>query len=106
MKPLRLSFAALRDSEEIAEFTLETFGSAELERLRSRFADAFDSVERRPNSGRPVSSLAKAERVLRSKLVHRTFLVIYEVTPSEIRVVRILHAARDLPGELNQGSSE
>lgn len=104
MKRIVLSRSACRDRDAIDDYTIETFGLEQAELLRQAFADALSSLQRMPESGRPQPDLSVPGRPLRSRIVSSAFLVVYEVAEDEIRVARILHAARDLPSELRRDS--
>src|SRR5262245_25575623 len=100
MKRLVLSRSAARDLDAIDDYTLEQFGIDQAERLRKGFAEALQNLQRMPESGRERPDLSPPERSLRSRLVSKAFLIVYETAGDAVRVARVLHAARDLPSEL------
>ncbi len=100
MKRVLISQSACRDRDSIDDYTIENFGLEQAERLREALADAFISLLRMPESGRLQPDLSPPGRTLRSRIVLGAFLIVYEVAQDEIRVARILHAARNLPSEL------
>lgn len=100
MKRLRFSRAALRDRDIIIDYTIENFGMEQALRLRAAFATALAGLQRLPGTGRLRPDIGPNGRQIRSLIIPRSFLVIYEVVDNTISVARILHMARDLPSEI------
>jgi toxin ParE1/3/4 len=100
MQGLRFSRSAQRDLESIDAETIERFGLGQAERLRDSFLQTLQRLQRLPGSGRERPDLSPPDRLLRSVVVSSAFVVVYEDVSESVRVVRVLHAARDLPSEL------
>ena len=72
-----------------------------------RFIDAVDQtmadLAAMPMLGRQVDLARERLRPLRARAVagFPDYLLFYEVTPTDIVVIRVLHGARDLPGLLD-----
>lgn len=71
-----------------------------------RFVEAFkssvDLLARMPEIGRTRPDLGAPEtRSWRVKGFHK-YLIFYEVLPSRVRLLRVLHGARDLQAELGE----
>lgn len=97
---LRLSGKAADDLDRIHDDTIAAFGELQASRLHVMFVAALERLRRMPGIGRARPDLSPNDRSLRSILVHSVFLIVYEVTDSCLQIVRVLHAARDLPTEL------
>lgn len=100
MKRLRFSRAALRDRDVIIDYTIDNFGMEQAFRLRAAFATALAGLQRLPETGRLRPDVGPAGRQIRSLIIPRSFLVLYEVLDDTISVARILHSARDLSSEI------
>lgn len=72
----------------------------------ARFIEAFkstvDLLARMPGLGRARADLGESDT--RSWRVHgfRNYLILYEVLPDRLRLLRVLHGARDLQAELGR----
>ena len=103
--PVLFREAALRDlDDQIAWLSARSAGAAE------RFAVAMESVAGRlrshPRIGHPVHVRAPSLRGLRTWPVpgFPEILIVYLVDADAVRVLRVLHGARDLPGIMEDGS--
>jgi len=102
MRRLLFSAAARRDRDAIDDYTVEQFGPDQSHRLRHALEAALKQLLRMPGAGRARPEVSPAGRQLRSVVVLGAFLIVYEATDDAIKVVRILHAARDLPSEIRR----
>lgn len=90
MIPVLISEAALRDIEDIWAFvSLESPESATA-LIRLLLERAF-SLREFPGAGAAVSGHPGTRRVL-----VRTWAIFYEIAPSHVEVVRIVHGGRDV----------
>jgi len=89
-----LSIEADKDLEDIFDYTHDEFGSAQAVKYVSSFEDLFKMICRNPLVGRNRNEIREELRSI-SKESH---VVFYRLLDHRIRVVRILHGSRDLPG--------
>lgn len=88
-----LSIEADQDIDAIFDYSLEQFGVDQAVAYVSGFDDAFTQLLDNPDLG---SKRPEIRKGLRS-LVRESHIVFYRVLKDRIRIVRILHASRDLP---------
>jgi plasmid stabilization system protein ParE len=82
------------------------FGSAQARRLRERFASTLDTLAESPLIGQTKEELAPPGRALRYFVMMKIFIIVYEPTDDSLRVVRLLHGARDLASELDRDDDD
>jgi plasmid stabilization system protein ParE len=102
MRRVVLSEAARVDRREITSWTLQRFGLEQALRLRGRFEATLRLLADSPHIGRTQAELDPPGRSLRYFVVMKIFVIVYESTDDEIRVVRLLHGARQLAEELDR----
>ncbi len=73
---------------------------AAADRLIRQISDMFDSLAANPELGLRYDSLRPG---LRCKPVKRNYLIFYEVVDGVLRVLRVLHAARDYESGAGRG---
>ena len=88
-----LSIEADKDIDFIFNYTAEEFGIDQAVAYVSGFDNAFTQLLDNPELG---SKRPEIRKGLRS-LVRESHIVFYRVLKDRIRIVRILHASRDLP---------
>jgi toxin ParE1/3/4 len=107
MKHIRLSRAARADLIEITTYFLEQ--SEQSLSLARRFLLSFEETARMlakyPKIGRPVEFLQ--DRQMRHLAIRRfdRYRIFYEERADAVRIVRVLHGARDLASILGEESS-
>ena len=101
-----LSAAARLDRREITATTVERFGLQQARRLRDRFQAALETLAESPLIGRTHEELDPPGRAFRTFVLMKRFVIVYEPTDNGIRVVRLLHGARQLAAELDQDAGE
>ena len=89
-----LAPAAAVDLEEILDYILQDGGSdAAVERVEAAFLEALETLASSPRMGWRRTQLTGSDirwwRVL-------SYLVVYEVDSRPLRIIRIVHGARDL----------
>jgi plasmid stabilization system protein ParE len=100
MRGIVFSQAARKDRQAITTFTVERFGLEQARELRRRFEIALKKLVEFPGSGQLRPELDPPGKVFRYAVVSKAFILVYEPTPTGLRVVRILHGARHLANEL------
>jgi toxin ParE1/3/4 len=93
MKTIRYAQLALRDLEEIADYSGRMWGAVQARRYIADIRDHVTGVAKGQAFCQKVSS-ARAD--LYRTRIHR-HLIIVEITDSCVSVVRILHEAMDIP---------
>lgn len=88
-----LSQEADRDLEDIFDYTLQSFGLDQAVSYVSAFDDVFMMLVENPDAGRRRSEIRTGLR----SLAKDNHVVFYRIMKGRIRIVRILHGARDLP---------
>lgn len=88
----RFATVALADFREIIHHVEQESGSAMADRLRDDFFGAFDLLAGSPRIGRVKEYTPPG---VRGWVVH-SYVVFYDAEVEPIRIVRILHGARDL----------
>lgn len=89
----RLSEEADKDIEDIFDYTLETFGIDQAVEYLTNLENILTSLPLNPEMGKARSEI---------KIGLRSFpfvshIVFYRIMPDHIRIVRFLHANRDIP---------
>jgi toxin ParE1/3/4 len=88
-----LSQEADRDLQEIYDFSIENFGSNQAMEYLTGLEGIFNTICRHPHTGRSRNEIRKGLRCI-SYVSH---IVFYRTVEKRIRIVRVLHASRDLP---------
>lgn len=81
------------DLDALYEWIAEQSGSEVALRYVLRIAEAGERLADFPNRGSPRDTIRSG---LRSIPFDRTATIYYEVGPSEVRIVRVIHARRDI----------
>jgi toxin ParE1/3/4 len=102
MSRVVLSEAARADRREITAYTVERFGIQQARRLRDRFEATLNRLAESPLIGRTNEELDPPGRCFRYFVVMKSFVIVYEPIDGGIRVVRLLHGARNLSAELDR----
>lgn len=92
-----ISTLAKTDLAEIYQYRLQQEGYLRAEKVIDSFQDSFTQIERFPELF-PIFHKAKSDKVLSSTRVKSHFgiyHIIYDVDESEIRILRVWHAARN-----------
>lgn len=92
-KMYELSAAADRDLQDIFDYTTEKFGFEQAVKYVSEFEILFSQLVNNPHLGKSRDEI-KAGLKSFSKSSH---VVFYRILRERIRIVRILHANRDMP---------
>jgi toxin ParE1/3/4 len=101
-----LSRAARSDRREITAYTVDRFGLVQARRLRAIFESTLDSLADAPLVGRVHEELDPPGRSFRYFVLMKSFIIVDEPTDEGIRVVRLLHGARDLAAELDRDAGD
>lgn len=96
--PVHLSPSAWDDLEDIALYSELTWGEEQQDRYMAALDQALLRLGEFPHLGRPRDELHPGYRALQ---IEQHFAV-YEVLPTEIYVIRILHRSRDLRRALRE----
>lgn len=109
MPPIVKSPRFLGDLDRIVEWYLEEADEEVAQRFVSAVSLTLKAVQRNPTLGRIRFPELKDLRDVRSRLVEPPFnryVVFYQAQPDSIRVVRLIHGARDLPRRFQEPASE
>jgi toxin ParE1/3/4 len=90
---LRLSNLALRDIEDIHDYTCEEWGTEQAERYSGQIADALEMIARTPERWRLRNEIHPGCRVCLSG----KHAILYRVREGKVEASRILHGAMNLP---------
>jgi toxin ParE1/3/4 len=88
-----LSIEADKDIDAIFDYTLEEFGMDQAVAYLSGLDDSFTQLLDNPELGSKRSEIRKGLR----SIITESHIVFYRVLKDRIRIIRILHASRDLP---------
>jgi toxin ParE1/3/4 len=91
------SRAAIADLDEIREYSIEQFDADVADTYFLGFEEAFALLANHPKAGQAYPELGKGVRCL----VHRRHRIFYYVTADIVRIIRIIHHARDAKSALN-----
>ena len=91
--PYELSQEADNDLSEMYDFTIEKFGTDQAIKYLSELEELFYVICTNPHTGRTRNEIRKG---LRSSS-YVSHVVFYRVIEKRIRIVRVLHATRDIP---------
>lgn len=106
MRKIVFAKAARADRRAITTYTVKRFGIEQARRLRERFETTLHSLAGAPLTGHRREDLDPPGRSFLYLSVLKTFIIVYESEGDEIRVVRILHGARNLAEELSRDAGE
>ena len=106
MTRIAFSVAARDDRRAITAYTVERFGIHQARRLRARFERVLNTLADTAMIGRTRHELDPPGRTFRYFVVMKLFVIVYEPTPSGIRVARILHGMRRLAAELDRDTGD
>jgi toxin ParE1/3/4 len=88
-----LSQAADNDIQEIYEYTAKNFGDDQAIKYLTGLEDLFYALCAHPHTGRQRDEIREGIRSTN----YVSHIVFYKVVEKRIRVVRVLHASRDVP---------
>ena len=100
MSRVLLSAAVRQDRRAITEYTVKRFGVQQARRLRDRFETLLNALAESPLIGRNREELDPPGHTSRYLVAMKSFVIVYEPAEDGIRIVRLLHGARDLAAEL------
>lgn len=106
MSKVVFSRTARSDRREITAYTVKRFGLEQARRLRQTFQTKIASLARAPMTGHRREELDPSGRSFRYLTVLKSFIIVYEPAEDGIRVVRLLHGARNLAAELARDAGE
>jgi plasmid stabilization system protein ParE len=106
MTRIVFSEAARLDRREITAYTVRRFGIQQARRLRDCFEAALNTLADSPLIGHTHEELDPPGRAFRYQVVMKSFIIVYEPADDGIRIVRLLHGARDLTAELDRDSGD
>lgn len=106
MSKVVFSKAARADRRAITAYTVKHFGIEQARRLRGRFEITIASLAKAPMTGHRREELDPPGRSFRYRTVMKSFIIVYEPVDDGIRVVRLLHGARDLAAELSNEAGD
>jgi toxin ParE1/3/4 len=87
-----LSKEADNDLGEIFDYTVEKFGKEQAIKYLSGFEDVFQNLLNNPQSGRERKEIRNGLR----SISNQSHIIFYRILEDRIRIVRILHASRDI----------
>lgn len=90
--PYELSQEADYDLENIFDYTADRFGVDQAVLYVSGFEDVFNHLSNNPKSGRLRNDIRKGLR----SFVKESHVIFFRVLEDKIRIVRVLHASRDV----------
>ena len=102
MSRIVISAAARTDRREITAYTVRRFGIEQARRIRDRIQLTLGTLAKSPLLGRTNEELDPPGHSFRYFVVMKRIIIVYEFTNDEIRVVRLLHGARDIAAELER----
>jgi toxin ParE1/3/4 len=88
-----LSEEADRDLQEIYDFTIENFGSHQAIEYLTGLETIFNNLCKHPYTGRSRNEIRRGLRCI----AYVSHIIFYRMAEKRIRIVRVLHASRDLP---------
>lgn len=97
LKTYELSTAADRDLDEIFDYTLTTFGLEQAVKYLSEFETLFDQLVSNPHIGKSRNEIKLGLK----SFPKSSHIVFYRIFTDRLRIVRVLHASRDLPKHLD-----
>lgn len=89
----RLSEEADKDIENIFDYTLETFGIDQAVKYLTDLESVLSGLPLNPEMGKARSEIKIGLR----SFPYVSHVVFYRILPDHIRIVRVLHASRDVP---------
>ncbi len=98
MIKLRLSVAARRDLNSIQDKGLKDWGLPAIRAHMEGFDRIFGMLRQYPAAGQLRQEYGDDMR----SFSHRPHRILYRVSPNEILIVRVLHAAMDVGGKLGR----
>ena len=90
---VEISLTAVRDLEDIFDYTQQSYGEDQALKYVSSFDDVFDTLTGNPELGRDRTEIREGLR----SIPKEQHIVFYRILENRIRIVRILHASKDLP---------
>ncbi|MEM9297184.1 MAG: type II toxin-antitoxin system RelE/ParE family toxin [Bacteroidota bacterium] len=93
LKSFSLSKQAANDLDEIFDYTFHEFGLDQAVRYLNEFDVTFSDLVSNPKIGKDRSEIKKGLRAY-TKSHH---VIFYRIQDHVVRIVRVLHANRDLP---------
>ena len=106
MSRVVLSEAARIARRAITTYSVERFGIEQARRPRERFQATLNALAESPLLGRTNEDLDPPGHSFRYFVVMKIVIIVYESTNNGIRVVRLLHGARNLAAELDRGAGD
>lgn len=97
-KSILISDAAQDDLEAIFEYGYYRFGELQALAYLDAFDDIFQALGTLPEIGISRNEIAKNCR----SFIHRSHLIFYDFSEAQLRIIRILHASRDIKGAFHQ----
>lgn len=92
-KRLEYLAAARRDLKRIAEYYIETAGFSVTARIGSEIGNAILQIAEHPEIGRKLETAPYRQLVVSQY----PFVILYRLTPTAARIIRVLHQARKKP---------
>lgn len=96
MAKLYLTPAALRDMEDIWQYTAEHWGVAQAERYVDHLTHCFETLAHAPLAGTACGHIRPGYR----RQSVESHVVYYRAEPDSVTVVRVLHERMDAPRHL------
>ena len=90
--PYELSVDADNDLSDIYDYTTEHFGASQAVQYLIRLEQVFDSLCSNPKTGRERNDIRKGLR----SISHESHTIFYRIMKDCLRIVRVLHASRDI----------
>ncbi len=87
---------AARDMDNIADWTLENWGRAQMESYLRRLYLRMDTLKHNPKIGRERPDISKELRCL----TEQSHLIFYVVNPAGVSIIAVLHQSMDVTGQL------
>lgn len=92
MSAFRLTPRALRDLDQIADYTLAQWGDSQAETYLNALANRFEWLSKNPNAGRARDDIGEGYRSYRQG----SHLIFYIVEQSVVAIIGIPHGSMDI----------
>lgn len=96
MANVQLSCDAAADLQNIADYTIQTFGVKQARRYRDGLRSTFVAIAENPDIGIDGAWLRRGVR----RQFYQSHVIFYEATAEGILILRILHKSEDAPQHL------
>jgi toxin ParE1/3/4 len=92
MARYKLAKSAEDDLNQIADYTIETFGIEQARKYRDLLIEAFNLISDNPHLGRDCSKIREGYR----RFDHQSHLIFYRITNTGVLIAHILGGRQDI----------